>query len=79
MYSARILCQNNYQLTVRSTTESPVLSVYNDLVQAIDKRQVTILVLLDLSAAFDTVDHSILLSVSSNRFPEVDTAFAQLI
>ena len=80
MHPARIFCQNNNQLTVRSTnTESAVLSVYDDPVQAIDKKQVSLLVLLDLSAAFDTVDRSILLSVLSNRFSVVDTAFAQLI
>ena len=36
-------------------TETAVLSVHNDLVYAIDNRHVSLLVLLDLSAAFGTV------------------------
>jgi len=45
------------------STETAVLCVHNDLVHAIDEQRITGLVMLDLSAVFDTVDHSILLSV----------------
>jgi len=38
-------------------TETAVCILHNDLVRAIDKGHVTALVLLDFSAAYDTVDH----------------------
>ena len=50
------------------STETAVCIVHNDLVRAIDRGHVTALVMLDLSAAFDTVDHSVLLEVLANRF-----------
>jgi len=40
----------------------------NDIIRSIDDGKVVPLVLLDPSAAFDTVDHDILLEVLQNRF-----------
>jgi len=45
------------------STETAMLSVHNDLVRADDNKEVTALVLLHLSSAFDTVDHATLLNV----------------
>ena len=37
-------------------------------------QNVTMIVLLDLSAAFDTMDHNLMLSIYENRFGITDTA-----
>ena len=42
--------------------------VHNDIVRSLDQQQGVILVLLDLSAAFDTVDHGLLLNRLERRF-----------
>ena len=34
------------------------MKVHNDIIISMDKRDVTALILLDLSAAFDTIDHA---------------------
>jgi len=43
------------------STETAVSRVLSDILQAVDNGDLAALVLLDMSAVFDTVDHSILL------------------
>ena len=45
------------------STETALLRVYNDVMFNIDRGNGTLLVLLDLSAAFDTIDHQILFHI----------------
>ena len=45
-----------------------MLCLYSDPVQAVGSMLVTSLVLLGLSSAFDTVDHSTLLTILDWRF-----------
>ncbi len=55
--------QANFQSWFRRghSTETATLRVANNILASNDGCQVTALVLLDLSAAFDTIDHEILL------------------
>ena len=63
------LC-NAYQSAYRAghSTETTLLRVVNDLLKTMDNDDISVLLLLDLSAAFDTVDHHILLSRLENVF-----------
>ena len=47
--------------TPNHSTETAVVKVTNDILRALDCRQCVYLVLLDLSAAFDTIDHKVFL------------------
>ena len=44
------------------STETALLRIVNDLLTAMDNNKICILTLFDLSAAFDTIDHQILLT-----------------
>ena len=48
--------------------ETTLVRVQNDILLSIDNQQCVVLLLLDLSAAFDTVDHGILLQRLSTNF-----------
>ena len=50
------------------STETALLKVKADILKAMDNQEITCLVLLDLSAVFDTVDHRILLNQLENYF-----------
>ena len=50
------------------STETALLRVQNDILEALDHGYEVILVLLDFTAAFDTIDHSILLTRLEGRF-----------
>ena len=67
-----VACQTRHYLTVNNlypklqaayqqfqSTETALLRVHNDILRALDDKKEVILVLLDLSAAFDTIDHQV--------------------
>jgi Reverse transcriptase (RNA-dependent DNA polymerase) len=58
------------------STETALTRIYNDLVLSINKQKISALVLLDLSAAFDTIDNSILLTRLEYNFGITGTALS---
>ena len=61
---------------VNHSTETALLKVVNDLVMEADANRCNILCLLDLSAAFDTIDHDILIARLENMFGVRGTALS---
>ena len=56
--------------------ETALVRVQNDILRSVDDNRCVILLLLDMSAAFDTVDHSILVKRLQSRYGISGSAFA---
>ena len=50
------------------STETVLIKLLNDLLLSMDSQRVTLLTAVDLSAAFDTVDHDILLNILQKSY-----------
>ena len=67
------LCDNDLNESLQTaykkhhSCETALLLVQNDILKSIDNEQYVVLLLLDLSAAFDNVDHKILLQRLRSR------------
>ena len=68
------LCDNDLNESLQSaykkhhSCETALLRVQNDILKSIDDKQCVVLLLLDLSAAFDSVDRKLLLHRLRSRF-----------
>ena len=74
-------CNNNcllpdYQSAYQAnySMETSLVKMANDILWAMEDQHITMMVILDLSAAFDMVDHNILLKILENQFGVTDTA-----
>jgi hypothetical protein len=76
------LVENDLLPTIQSayrpnhSVETALLKVHNDILRAVDESKGVILVLLDLSAAFDTIDHDKLLERLEHSMGIRDEALA---
>ena len=80
-----IHCDNNnllpdYQSADRQnySTETAIIKLCNDILWAMENQQLTAFSIIDLSAAFDTVDHDILLNVLTTKFNVIGPALKLL-
>ena len=68
--------QPDYQSAYRvhHSCETAILHLSNDILWAMERQSITSLTAIDLSAAFDTVDHDILLDILNHKFGIEDKA-----
>ena len=59
----------------RHSTETILFRIVNDILSALDNDNISVLLLLDLSAAFDTIEHQLFLSCLNSVFGIQSTAF----
>ena len=74
MIRNRLHSDKNYAYRSKHSAEHLLLKVVNDLYLSFDKNIPSVVVLLDLSAAFDTVDHAKLLYILEHEIGIIGTA-----
>ena len=75
-YSQTIIAIFHSAYKAHHSTETTLLRVYNDVMFNIDRGNGALLVLLDLSVAFDTIDHQILFHILEHSLGITDSALA---
>ena len=52
------------------SVETALFCIQNDILRAVDNQNIVIMLLLDLSAAFATVDHNVMLHIDCHKMLE---------
>lgn len=79
------MSQNDFEEIFQSgykkghSVETALLRILNDIYLGKERKQITALILIDLSAAFDTIDHQILFKLLENRLKIKSAALNWLI
>ena len=74
MQIVEYLSNNNLHVPTQSaykqhhSVETALTRVQNDVIMSLDQREEALLVLLDFTSAFDTIDHDIMLTRSARRY-----------
>ena len=69
-------CQEQFAYKKHHSTETLLIKIVNDVLIAADEKTATVVMLLDLSAAFDTVDHNLLLRILRQEIGITGTALS---
>ena len=74
-YTSKIGMAEQYQSAYKAahSTETALLKVKMDILSALDRKEAMCLILLDLSTAFDAVNHEMLLNCLKFRFGMTNT------
>ena len=68
LHDHSLLCQTQSAYKIHHSTETALLRVHTDITKALEQKKVAALLLLDLSAAFDTICHARLLNRLNVRY-----------
>ena len=63
-----LLPDNQSSYRKHHSTETALVKVHKDILASMDNQEITFLILLDLSAAFDTINHSLMMDILENDF-----------